>query len=553
MQENSASGEDVAPAPINIDGSEDENGGDEQEVGERALANDNPEPQSILGKVARDFSRLCKMARPEAPYCSKQYLQTVMQAVAMICTRCQHQIFDDLIAYVSALVSARLLRPVMMLHRTCYDETPIRLRVNFTSGADSQLGKVFVLQSSFAMLLAVPRGHQDLPERDAGDGLPDASNMLVLQGEFTPKVRATSGATGEHVAAVAEAAWQPSKRAMQVFANGGVCLKLVETDEYPGNTRAERLLKERHEDAYEVLHLMCAAHKVHASATRSFALVTHFMKGLSRTLLVLQQPGMMGRFKKWMRTFIRGHVRFDVVLAEYTPDTRRFKETLLKYFSPASPKKRALFQHLVTNLLNTDIREVGVLRHCCQGGACCQDQAHFMMKLEHALLKLASKWKPRPLNRGNWMQWDQSLLFPTIFCGVHGLLPLFINDMCVIPALALEADVLAPDVAEVNEAQAAVQEGRDDDEKLETWRKEQHENMVVAEAWLRGTPLQELYVLRITLHPEVCLMRGLLQLCEPQREVKRLAGVLGEAEAILAAHRCSCVWHAHSLLHADSV
>ena len=133
---------------------------------------------------------------------SKKKLITALFGASEIMEQCQEQMWRKLTAYV-ARYKGLTLQPVMFVEHMLYDETEMVLRVRSgpDSVADKERAKVYVLQTSWGMLLKL---HEEALQKPS---LPDICNTatgdretcLFLKGSFTPTLRICDRSTGEGV------------------------------------------------------------------------------------------------------------------------------------------------------------------------------------------------------------------------------------------------------------------------------------------------------------------------------------------------------------------
>eukprot|EP00971_Amphidinium_carterae_P040789 800522-Amphidinium_carterae.1 len=129
--------------------------------------------------------------------------------------------------------------------------------------------------------------------------LPSVSPVLddyfVLEGEFSPSIRASENSTGETTLAVLESCPKPPAELLALFKT---CVRHCETDECGSNARAEQLfLLQQEQVPWLHCHFHCLAHKAHACASKTWALQPTTVSSVIHTCKVLQGSGALARVK----------------------------------------------------------------------------------------------------------------------------------------------------------------------------------------------------------------------------------------------------------------
>ena len=486
------------------------------------------ETDPVVMKIAREMHTLSAAVSPETPYCGKQYVRMVLEALSQASCHCQRQLFQDTVHFVAALRSAHSITPILLAHHVQYDETPLKLRVvgpaslSSQSAADPIISKVFVIESSWAMLLAFPQNFTDedaVSVEESVHGVVDDCDdaYLLLQGRISPTLRCGVSGTGPNIAAVLESAWKPESCNFDL---GHLFQRLVwvsEGDELGANGAAERLVQQRRAGDWLHCRFLCAAHKVHSSAQKAFSLMPDCTKGISRCLLTFQDAGMLDRFKLRLKDLVQAKLK-KVVVQPLTPEAKAWRDQLCHWFQPASgSRKGKIVLQVVSGLLNGDWRRPEMI-HMCGGPHCCLDMQACVEKVYTWLIRLMMCVRPRILNRGNWEKWHSSLPFLGLFCGIHSILPQLYARVCNAPG---DRD---PDPGH-DVDHAGLQEDAD---WFAQMRKEAAENKKIAATFLSSSPLDSLVLLRVSLDPEIELMSSLLHLCGQQTDSQQLGKQLRE-------------------------
>ena len=334
------------------------------------------------------------------------HLRDLLRATARKCELAQEHVSECLGRYVLNMIRAGVFRPIVMVHKVSYDETPLKLT---STGAEDGVAitttcKLFVLHSSWGILV------ENL----------ETKKRMSLHGSWAPIVRTSESTAGECVASILDSAPSPP-RCLETFLPRR-CIRAVETDEAPGNIRGQRLYEGRpdREADWMLWHSYCTAHKAHSISERTWDLSGPVMKGVLRTLLLFTDDA---HFRKLVQTLIDEIPNLcTVVQSDVSHEGQLYRQALLKAFAPRQPMQRSLLVSISGTLLNGDWRRKGVLEHRCQAG-CCVDRNDTVAKLKKGLVKLLRQMKPTALCKGNWTDWSAPLPFLGWWIGVHHLLP----------------------------------------------------------------------------------------------------------------------------------
>ena len=475
---------------------------------------------NIFAKVVADFEAVVAKASPSRDFCSDAYLGLVVQGVAEASQQLQFQSFDAVFHYMADRKETQTLCPVALCWHNIYDETPARLKVNFSSSGssavenDPQIAKIFVIECKWSMLI------QDLTTK----------KHFSVRGQFMPRLRCASNAGGECISELL-GQWSPPPQAHAVFKR---CFHVGESDEFSGNLRGERLLAETF-PSWIFYHQGCVGHKIHSASSKTLSLngeVLENVKGLTRCLLALQQPGMLAKLRELLRRHVVSHARLLHEPPFLSQDALNYREALKKFFIPKTcgAKNRLTASLLFSELLNGDLREKRALLHHCVHG-CCKDLPSLHQKLDTWLQKLVTAVGCRVLNRSNWQSYHDSFNLIALLCGTHNILPEIASELFSSKSVQHGADILGLGASLQN---ADVMRGHGaaglSDDKFEQMRVEQSQNLAIATDFMAGAPLDALWRLRVALHPQIELQEQFLKQTLPTWELEQVQkGKAGEA------------------------
>ena len=521
-----------------VDGASDEEDNDE--------AQRPTEPGTNFERVLSSINALTKRVSPSVEFCARNTLQQLLQAAGQAAYLCQWEIQQKVCNYIHHLQRGGGLKGLVYVEHQSYDETPLKLRVTdpCSQSEHPQISKVFVSQSSWSCLVEDQMVDAESPSR-----------FLWIRGGRMPQLRCAASATAEAIAAVMDSGW-PSGSGLRLNTDGfEMHTRLTECDEFSANLRAERLMhlravQEHPQRQHLLLVGLCTAHKLHASALRGFSLCPLTVQGLTRVLLCLQQPGIYAEFKTRLLSCVALSTQRITDPQPLSSQAEQFKNNVCAYFFPStsssSSKCKAAVRSL-TQVLNGDWRVRGRFVHHCSSSQCCEALSDTKKKLEALIRRVLRSLRPRILNKSNWLSWSECMSWVGMFMGMHGMLPHLLPGILEKqgaegPPCEHAADLPADVAPENIVAVEAGAEAHDQDDVPARMRAEQAKHRRLALDWLAEPEeaFAHLYILRVTLQPQVLAMRQLVNTCTSQFEVQQMSAmVVGDEDRPL--HRATAL------------
>ena len=334
----------------------------------------------------------------------------LMEACAEMCLQSQWDSLHKMLEYVKAMARADAIRPVAFLWKVAHDETPLRCKVAFgeVTNESVQVAKLFVVESSWSMVL-----EHKVPV--------EGRRLMVVEGHFSPCLRAADSTNGLAIAAVLRSVAQQQlpKGLPELFQISSRC---IECDEAGANARAERFL-ETDEPRWTRLTINCLCHKVHAAVQKTWSLNLAILTGTVRSLLVMQGSAGLCRLKAKLRDLVAERCELIYTQAPLEPAAMLYRRNILSAYLPAIwQSRRRATALLVTGLfLNGDWRCRHTMQHRCTG--CCRDKRHCVAKMQAFTEKLFGAVKASMLCKANWTEWSAPLSVIGLLSGIHSLLP----------------------------------------------------------------------------------------------------------------------------------
>ena len=361
----------------------------------------------VHSKIA--LQQLCREAG-----CTSSWATQLLACAAECSARAQRENLNHVVDYVARMSRGGHLRPVAFCLRSAYDETPIQVKVGFASLTDevTELSKVYVVEMSWSLLVCTTV--EPNPHRDA---------FLLIQGAFSPTIRASDTNRGESVACILRDAWQGNIGCMAAIEETfPLHIHVTESDEAPANLRGERLLSNTCLPTWTSLPLRCSLHKLHSTCEKVFQLCPLVLTGSIRVLLVLQSTSNMQRLKSKLRELIEGKFEFIVGPRELSHEALEYRKWVLTTWMPGKEQSRKLATLLTLSacLLNGDWRGDRI-QHICH--SCCQSRNDCLAKVQVHMAKLLDVLRMAALCKANWASWSRPLSLLGVFCSMNAILP----------------------------------------------------------------------------------------------------------------------------------
>ena len=465
----------------------------------------------------------------------------------------QQQALNATLEVVRDMSRVGAWKPVLFLHHVVYDETPLQVRVAYASDIsdhkDRQTGKVFVGEHGWTIVVQ---------QLQTGNSIGPASSgsFALLEGNFSPQVRAAGNSTGETIDRTLES--------MKGCPDSDVLpdnlfewrVRLSETDEAPANHRAESFAAQRRPDFCHI-HTLCLCHKLHTAAQRTWALQKEEVTGLLHVCKILSTVGAMGCLKNMVSKTVAQRLVVEET-SVLSPDAVSFRSAMVTHFGPptSQPRRRAIW-NLAEQFFGGDWRDPTRLVHTCSGKLCCSSPAESKRKATTIFLKLLSTFNPRMFNRGNWASWSSSLSFFGL-AAIHSIIPdafqkafrrpdkqhsdehASLDDGVIdAPHMATESSDLRPAAMHLeNEQNLYVeQSGEAPPDAVAVERARYAHSLKVALEFLDRSCYGKVYMLLVTLHAQRQLMASMLHSVSLAWEREQLARAVrnGERQFRLAA------------------
>ena len=452
--------------------------------------------------------------------CDRRLALARLEAAAECCLQKQKQLLHECVNYVK--MQAGRMEPVCFIERCSYDGTDAELRVPDVLDNDmGQKVKLYMVETEWAMLLR-ERVETDLQGVCLG---PD--KYLLLRGKLSPAPRISQRGTGENIKSVLLSADDLPPDLASVFCNR--VIRICEADEDGANGKAERLLQSVRGRQWtdSTLTVLCAAHKAHNSAERTWTFTLPLLSGMTNTSKALLEIDMLKALKVMLLAEAGRRLVIHDASVELCLEAEEYRRhTMSLYLPPASqPKRRARMLAVCTGLLNGDWRRPNILIHRCQPG-CCGSRKETLAKIHKFFVPALLAQRPSMFSKNNWKDWT----LQTNFYGWASSLHAFGQDVLIKVLSGQRArDVSAESVAASNllglpslASFADLPDQNHVDDDMARMRAEKARWVKIAAEWLPTSWPVDLWLLRCALTPEVRVMSHLLDISSENFEVHNL-------------------------------
>ena len=255
--------------------------------------------------------------------------------------------------------------------------------------------------------------------KDPAATLADDS-LLVLRIPVTPACRIGERGTAECILNVLRSVAKIPVHLETLFE--GNVFRVAESDEDAACLRAERIIPGERDRVWSDsgLHVICAAHKLHSSAVKTWHLFPSCLTGMVHVYKCLQDSDLLDVVRRKAIGAIE--TKLQIFKTGVPPEpAEHFKRHMMRLFLPSrrKPRRYAIIWHL-SEFLNGDWRARGCLQHYCYG-SCCLNRQESVKKLQAWLVQWILPHK-RDFNKTNWKTWHEGMALFGWAGGLHHFL-----------------------------------------------------------------------------------------------------------------------------------
>ena len=344
----------------------------------------------------------------------------------------QRALLQNVVAWCRLLASSAKADLLTLALHFKFDETPLRCRIAFPHSAvavaesDVQVGKIHVVECQWSILLQLHGDVANHLQSAATGACTEMANSspLLLQGAFSPQLRATDRATGEGISSMVRDCLV-GLNAADLGSTFKMAMFTSEVDGAGANDRAIRVLKQTvFPQHWSSLTIQCLAHKIHILAVKTLKMNPCIVTGLKHVCLYMCGAGVRAHARQALDAIVEARLRFRPTSSHRLGEEASVhKDRCCSLFFQASSPKAAASSvlKLVKEFFNSDGRVQDGLTHCCFG--CCANRAAAVCKAKALLRKLFSAVAPcHRFAMANWQEWGRAFAFTGMFTSLHGLL-----------------------------------------------------------------------------------------------------------------------------------
>ena len=254
-----------------------------EETKVRALADVLTTGQTTLQETNANLARRLSM--------SERHVARGLRGIAESVMATQHSALKSFLKYVSLLAGGGHLKRKLFVHHIRHDETQRVVVGRFPDGeAQEQRGKIHIIQQEW---IAVTEA--------SSISSPGEIDTMIFKGSFSPMIKLSENATAESIARVLELS-DPIPGGADGADGFAAKLKIFESDECSANLKAQSILQSTSRDGgddagpWVQLATVCAAHKLHQVALKTWQHFASLHTGLVKTLKMLRTPGVWPKF-----------------------------------------------------------------------------------------------------------------------------------------------------------------------------------------------------------------------------------------------------------------
>ena len=457
-------------------------------------------------------------------------LQRSLLAIAEASSKDQQDTLEHCLRYAACMQEAKQWEALLYLDVVKHDETPLKVQAQYHCDEPwSTISKVFVVERRWCCLLRKLKVQETSSDND----------YLLLHGCWAPATRVAQNSKSETMARLISGCPSPSVERIRCFTHRW---RLTETDSGTANFRTERLMAigEEGKEYTGSCHGVCLAHRCHSVATSTLKLMSSTASGAIATLLVLQSPGALQRFRDVLvseiscnLTIVKGHVLSEEALS--------FRTMVTELFTPGAhrPRARAVINTILAKIFNSDWR-TGPLSHVC--ASCCSSPSATRDVAAKWVVRLLRSLQVKPMCRADWQKWLDSL-------NVLGLLGNLnrVFRLCFVKSFSGLSDILDQDGQNDDDSSQHLfpfpeAEGEVRGVEAARWRQDFSKNLKKALAWWEsGQAEWNLILLRSSVEAQRVCMSTILHMSSSSWEQVQLGRCIDTGCS--RDHACGKVQH----------
>lgn len=372
----------------------------------------------MLRPVLESDAALAKKVGLSHPENSARQVGSCKERLASALVQSQTCYIDLVLSQVLRSVASQGGRPVALVVRHRFDETPMRARSKQPFKMLGVSEAALVAQGAPALAGQVVEAGvtQKILQRDARCSaiFEVGGQHLCVTFELWCPLQLLGGKSAE-ILYEALRRWEPSVLNKYSFERTH---HLFVTD---GDSAIGRMVREfRHDHKKDgVLHSLCSVHKVAACRDKPALLFDKDVSRLIHMSLFLHQGGRMSLLRVALVRLLQERVR--ILRGRASEGASRRRETMLDLLYSHMSHRGVLLRSILTHFLNGDWGHEGVIEHYCNG--CCQNREHTIERMTRDLIPVLAGRAPALFPRHRWVGAELTLSWAGLLLNCHCLLP----------------------------------------------------------------------------------------------------------------------------------
>lgn len=385
---------------------------------------DSSRSSSTLSQVMifKSMATMSNEALSKFPKSSSQSLHTANVArqslqgtAAILDSACV--LWGGLLAAMSKKIESGEMRGILLIKKSRYDETPLKVRSNgdqlgrrkLCSGEVSTHAKIMQTEMSLHMLFC-----------EAGSG-----RFLLLSGFIPTSLKMLDSTTAEATKAAVLSDHQ-SVPGLQEFSKSFAWkLQQATVDRYAANLKAERSLL--HDDVtWSKFTKACDVHVIASVHTKTTSILDSDVSGLLHTALSQHGAGALQTLRQILSSIFESET-FVIYNVPPQGHVRQHREQLHDLYLPVPVTgqlsnvscRTLLRRYILGSLLNGSLQEAEITHYCPY--SCCRDYADTVHKLcTYAVWALLPRKQPK-FARNRWTNQEEAVSWSGLLASHHNL------------------------------------------------------------------------------------------------------------------------------------
>ena len=329
----------------------------------------------------------------------------------------------SLLCCVGEMIDKEIWRPVLMVRRMRYDETPTRVRLpKDVSQPNEQSGKsgtevvekgtdvvehAKVLQTEFILSFLV---HDEL-----------RGNYNLLHASVPTTLQAVDRTTAENTRSCLQSTMDRVPELRRVALKFPFRVHHACTDKYSANIKTEKAVKSDQPD-FVKHHVFCSVHRLATSISAANSLFPDETAGILSVALACREVGAAGKLRDILRQIFQEKL---VVRAAFpNPLWKQHRLEVYDLFLPLAGEAKwnnAKRRFILNHFLNGNLTDPDIIEHFCPFGHCLNEEevrSCFARLVPNALIPS----KPPKYARGRWTNYDLAVNWCGLLEAHHSLL-----------------------------------------------------------------------------------------------------------------------------------